>query len=215
MPRSSTGNSPGFDKGGVFINCPFDEKYLRLFRAIIFAVHDLGLKARSALEASNAGTVRIDKIQDIIGSCKFSIHDLSRTQVDRIYRLPRFNMPLELGIDLGCKRFGTELQKTKVILILDVERFRYQRFISDIAGQDVYSHGGTQREAIVQVREWLRPELNPEKATIPGGKEILQRFRSFQRELPSICRRLKWNLSTLGFADYVYATTNWISDNPV
>jgi hypothetical protein len=214
MPRSSIGNPPGFDKR-VFINCPFDEKYLRIFRALIFAVHDLGLEARSALEASDAGTVRIHKIQDIIGSCKYSIHDLSRTQLDKTYRLPRFNMPLELGIDLGCKRFGKKHQQDKIILILDTERFRYQRFISDIAGQDVYPHGGTQREAIIQVREWLRPELNPLKTTIPSGNEILHRFRSFQRELPSFCQSVKWNPATLGFADYVYATRTWIRENPV
>jgi len=95
---------PGFDKN-VFINCPFDENYLPLFRAVIFTIHDMGFRARCSLEASNAGNVRIDKIQDIIAQSKYSIHDLSRTQLDRRNRLPRFNMPLELGIDLGCKRF--------------------------------------------------------------------------------------------------------------
>ena len=175
----------------------------------------MGFRARSALEASNAGTVRIDKIQDIIASCKYSIHDLSRTQLDKTYRLPRFNMPLELGIDLGCKRFGRAYQREKVILILDIERFRYQRFISDIAGQDIYGHGGRQRDLIKQVREWLRPELDPRKVIIPSGKEILLRFRTFQRALPSICQRLKWNIGELGFADYAYATVHWISKNPL
>lgn len=214
MPKTSVGTIPaGFDKN-VFINCPFDEKYLRQFRAIIFTVHDIGFRARSALEASNAGTVRITKIQDIIASCKYGIHDLSRTQLDRTHRLPRFNMPLELGIDLGCKRFGIGHQQEKVILILDIERFRYQRFISDIAGQDIYAHGGTQRGTITQVRDWLRPELDPKKVIIPSGEDILRRFRAFQRDLPSICRRLRWNPEHLGFVDYAYASVYWISQNP-
>ena len=145
MPKARVKKIPlGFDKN-VFINCPFDDKYQPLFRAIIFTVHDMGFRARCALEASNAGNVRIDKIQNIIAECKYSIHDLSRTQLDKTHRLPRFNMPLELGIDLGCKRFGKEHEQEKVVLVMDIERFRYQRFISDISGQDVYAHGGTQR----------------------------------------------------------------------
>ena len=46
-------------------------------------------------------------------------------------------MPLELGIFLGAKRFGRAEQKGKVCLILDTERYRYQQFMSDIAGQDI------------------------------------------------------------------------------
>ena len=147
-----------------------------------------------------AGTVRIDKIQDIIAECKYSIHDISRTQLDKTHRLPRFNMPLELGIDLGCKRFGKGYLQEKVVLILDVERFRYQRFISDISGQDVYEHGGTQRQAIDQVRDWLRPELDPKKVLIPSGLDILRRYRTFQRALPAICVKLKWNSAQLALS---------------
>lgn len=43
-------------------------------------------------------------------------------------------MPLELGTFLGAKHFGSEIQKKKTCLILDKEKFRYQKFISDIAG---------------------------------------------------------------------------------
>lgn len=205
---------PGFEQN-VFINCPFDEKYLPLFRAVIFTVHDMGFRARCALEARNAGQVRIEKIQNIIAECKYSVHDLSRTQLDKTHKLPRFNMPLELGIDLGCKRFGKGHEQEKVILVLDVQRFRYQRFISDISGQDVYEHGGTQRQIISQVREWLRPELDPRKVIIPSGADLLKRFRSFQRALPSICATLTWDLQRLGFVDYAYAVAFWIRANPL
>lgn len=215
MPKAPVKRPPaGFDKN-VFINCPFDDKYLPLFRAVIFTVHDMGFRARGALEASNAGKVRIDKIQDIIAECKYSIHDISRTQLDKTHRLPRFNMPLELGIDLGCKRFGQAHEQEKVILVMDVERFRYQKFISDIAGQDVYAHGGTQRQIVEVVREWLRPELDPKKVIIPSGAEILKRYRAFRRGLPSICARLRWNPQKLGFVDYAYAVATWISAHPL
>ena len=51
-------------------------------------------------------------------------------------------MPLELGLFLGAKRFGRGEQKSKTCLILDVERYRYQKFISDISGQDIAAHCG-------------------------------------------------------------------------
>lgn len=214
MPTVQARKIPqGFDKN-IFINCPFDEKYLPLFRAILFTVLDLGFTARCALEASNAGNVRFDKIQNTIAECKYSIHDISRTQLDKTNRLPRFNMPLELGIDLGCKRFGNEHEQEKVVLIMDIERFRYQKFISDISGQDVYSHGGTQRGIVNQVREWLRSELDPKRVVIPSGAEILTRFMRFKRALPSICLKLHWDPDRLGFVDYAHAVASWISVNP-
>jgi hypothetical protein len=136
----------------VFINCPFDEVYNVLFKAIVFAVHDMGFRPRCALEASNAGQVRIEKIMNIISECKYSIHDLSRTEVDTNTGLPRFNMAMELGIDLGCKRFGKQHHKEKVCLILDNEPYRYQKFMSDIAGQDIFSHDGNEATAVAT---WL------------------------------------------------------------
>jgi hypothetical protein len=78
----------------VFINCPFDEPYAPLFNATVFAVHDVGFRPRCALEASNAGQFRLNKILEIIADCKYSIHDLSRTELDSDSGLPRFNMPL-------------------------------------------------------------------------------------------------------------------------
>ncbi|MET0648950.1 MAG: hypothetical protein ABW208_20250 [Pyrinomonadaceae bacterium] len=180
-PRSQI--PPDFAKN-VFINCSFDDKYQVLFRAIIFTVHDMRFRARCALEASNTGQVRIDKIQDIIADCKYSIHDTSRTQLDREHRLPRFNMPLELGLDLGCKRFGKDHQQEKVILVMDVERFRYQKFISDIAGQDIYAHGGRQAQVINVVREWLRPELDPRTVLSRAAKEFLSGLELLRETCP-------------------------------
>jgi hypothetical protein len=41
-------------------------------------------------------------------------------------------MPLELGLDLGCRRFGNQDEQEKIVLVMDIEPFRYQKFISDI-----------------------------------------------------------------------------------
>lgn len=105
----------------VFINVPFDRRYKKLFDALVFAVHDCGFLARSAREQDDGSQVRLDKLYEIIGECRFGIHDLSRTSIDTKHRLPRFNMPLELGIFLGAKRYGGAKQGRKSCLILERE----------------------------------------------------------------------------------------------
>ncbi len=104
----------------IFINCPFDSAYKKLFDAMVFAVHDCGFIPRCALEEDDASQVRIDKIYSMIADCRYGIHDISRTE-DKSSGLPRFNMPLELGIFLGAKRFGIEEQKWKKSLVPDRE----------------------------------------------------------------------------------------------
>jgi hypothetical protein len=118
----------------VFINCPFDAEYQQLFEALVFAVYECGFIARSARESRDASQVRIDKIFRIISECRYGIHDISRTELDGISRLPRFNMPLELGMFLAAKYYGNKREREKVCLVLDREKHRYQKFCSDIGG---------------------------------------------------------------------------------
>lgn len=167
----------------VFINCPFDTQYGALLDAIVFAVHDCGFIARCALELRDTSEIRLSKIYRLIRSCRFGIHDISRTELDSINQLPRFNMPLELGIFLGAKAFGGTPHRTKNCLVLDTEQYRYQKFCSDIAGQDPAAHGGDPARAIGVVRDWLRPFS---KAQIPGAAKIVERYGSFRAELPAM-----------------------------
>lgn len=203
-----------FEKN-IFINCPFDDLYNPLFKAIVFAVHDIGFRPRCAREASNAGQFRLSKIMDIISECKYSIHDLSRTELDTTFGLPRFNMPLELGLDLGCKRYGRPYQKEKICLILDVEPYRYQRFISDISGQDIHAHDGDEAKVIEVVRNWLRLEIDPRITKVPGGERIFQRYQKFQNALPALCAKFEYDLNRLEFVDFSFAVANWLVANPI
>jgi hypothetical protein len=193
----------------VFVNCPFDPQYRELFDAIVFTIHDCGYVARSALEVRDASQVRIEKITAIISECRFGLHDISRTEPDAANGLPRFNMPLELGLFLGAKRFGDTTQRLKNCLVLDTERYRYQKFISDIAGQDVSAHGGDVVRAIRVVRDWLSDAAG-KAVKIPGGAAIAKRYEVFRSELPATSAKLGVEVDELTFNGYVVQVEEWL-----
>ncbi|HYW42736.1 MAG TPA: hypothetical protein VE959_07760 [Bryobacteraceae bacterium] len=192
----------------VFINCPFDSAYKPLFNAIVFAIDNLEFVARCALELDDAGEVRLAKIERLIEECKFGIHDISSVALDTNTGLPRFNMPLELGLFLGCKRFGGGGQRGKACLILDTEPYRYRAFMSDISGQDVHAHGGDPSRAIVEVRNWLTAVSG--RKEMPGGEEIARRYTRFLAGLPGICAGLRREPQALTFADLSEIIGMWL-----
>jgi hypothetical protein len=191
----------------VFINCPFDSRFKPIFDCIVFTVVLCGFRPRCALQIDDGSQTRIEKIFSIIEQCRLGIHDLSRTELDRINRLPRFNMPLELGMFLGVKRSGTSLQRRKSCLVLDRERYRFQKFISDIAGQDIRSHNLEPIRAISAVRDWLGASSGK---VLPGGAEIFRQYRRFMKELPALCRKVQVRQSELTFADFLNFSTEWL-----
>jgi hypothetical protein len=94
-------------------------------------------------------------------------------------------MPLELGMFLGARRFGDQKQKQKSRVVLDTEPYRYQQYISDIAGQDIKAHGGDLQRAINSVRDWLASRRGV--SAPPGLTAIFNRFNRFQADLPTLC----------------------------
>jgi hypothetical protein len=142
-----------FEKN-VFVNCPFDDEYYPILRAILFTLIYLEFTPKIT-ETSDSGQSRLSKIKDLIESSKYSIHDISRVQPNK-EGLPRFNMPFECGIDFGAKMYGVPRLEDKKCLILEKERYRYQKFLSDIAGNDIRAHSDDPAVAIKQVRNWLK-----------------------------------------------------------
>lgn len=195
----------------VFMNCPFDDQFKPIFNAIVFTIFDCGFVPRCSLEVSDGGIVRIEKINNIIAECTYGIHDISRTELDAVNQLPRFNMPLELGLFLGAKRFGGKKHKKKMCLILDREPYRYQKFISDISGQDISSHEDNPEKATLLVANWLRG--NHREVQMPGGIEIWRRYQVFTAELPVMCQNMKLSPTEIHFNDYFVFVETWLSMN--
>lgn len=207
----STSSSTRY-RHSVFINCPFDEAYRPIFRAIVFTVSACGYLPRCTLEHEDASQVRITKIFRLIEDSALSIHDVSRTELDEVNQLPRFNMPLELGAFLGAKEFGSPRHRKKRCLVLDRERYRYQKFVSDIGGQDIRAHDDQPETAIGAVRDWLRRDVKG--VILPGGAHLCAAYARFTVELPGLCAVAKLEREHLTYADFYELVARWLRTNP-
>lgn len=192
----------------VFINCPFDPAYLPLFESLVFTVYACGFLPRCAREESDSGEARVEKIARLIASSRYGIHDISRVQLDDTSALPRFNMPFELGLDLGCKRFGADRHRSKRLLVLDALPYRYQICLSDIAGQDILAHANNPEALLTHVREWLR--IASRRTTVPGNGWIRRQYLAFAEALPRMCDESHLDRGALGYLDYVNLVEVWL-----
>ena len=123
-------------------------------------------------------------------------------------------MPLELGVFLGALHFGGDPHTNKRALILDRDGYRYQKFCSDIAGQDILAHNGSPAGAITAVRNWLHTTPEAKGEVIPSGSFLVRRFETFRAQLPSQCDELNLDPRELSFLDFRVLVVGWLKKNP-
>lgn len=168
-----------FEKN-VFVNCPFDADFRQLLLGVVFTILYFGYKPRLSSERADSAENRIDKITGLIKESKFGVHDLSRLVSTTKGEAYRMNMPFELGIDYGCKKLKGGKWNAKKILILEKERYRFQKAISDLSGCDIKSHDDEVDKIICSVRDWLVTE---ELGRGDSGNMVWDRFNDFQAYL--------------------------------
>ena len=195
----------------VFINCPFSDDYDSYFKAILFTVIRSGFNPRCAREDDDGGDVRFDKICRIIEDCKYGIHDISETESAGEPPLPRFNMPLELGLFLGARKYGDAEQALKKAIIFDREPYRYQKFISDISGQDIHAHNNDVGQLIIGVAAWLRRASK--RKTVPGGTAIADEYEVFMDNLPIMLAARQMQPQDLTYDDDITFIAEWLVRN--
>lgn len=198
----------------VFINCPFDKAYIPLRDSAIFTILACGFQPRIALERSNAAELRLHKIKSLILSSRLSIHDLSRlksSQKDEFYRL---NMPLELGLDLGCAAFHPDC-KNKQLLVLVPEPHLHQRAISDLGGVDVEVHNQSPEEMMLVLRNWLSLHTEQE---LNGGAWYWNQYNIFLSHLYATLMEKGYSdleMQKLSVPDYIQVASRWLMDAQV
>ena len=159
----------------VFINCPFDAAYSSLFDAIVFSTVCCGFMPRSALESGTVAEPRLARITHALFSCRYSIHDLSRSTGEGSENLARFNMPLELGMAMA-RRFMDPDEHDWLLLV--PKGHAYLRFVSDLAAYDPATHDGSIESVILPVMVWLSTRRDAVPPITP--REVLSRLPIFQ-----------------------------------
>lgn len=131
---------PRVEAPSVFLNVPYDAAFENLLLAYIAAVSAYGFAPRATLEIP-FGQRRLDRILALILASRYSIHDLSRVQLDRKSpRTPRFNMPFELGLTIALERTA---HPDHSWVVCESVPHRLSKSLSDLDGTDAYVHGGT------------------------------------------------------------------------
>ncbi len=195
----------------IFFNCPIDVVYRRLYWTAIFTVIRCGFYIRCAEEESDSSEIRLTKIFRMINECRYGIHDLSMTKLDSKTHLPRFNMPFELGIFLAAKHFGENGQVKKNCLVFEKQSHSYEKYISDIKGQDISSHNNDPKTIITKIRDWLK--TNSKSKSLPGGSALWNEYRDFNRWLPNKCSSINLKVAELTYLDYLELVYEWIDNN--
>lgn len=200
-PRSGSAGRPN---GDVFVNCPFDDDYLPCFEALLFAIAVCGYRVRCALEEDDGGDIRFEKLVRLIADSDHTIHDLSRTEAGA-HGLPRFNMPFELGLAMGARRFGRGRQREKRACIMVAKAYVLPRYLSDLAGNDPAAHGGNPHAVIRVVRDHLH--RSPEGRGLPGALHMIELFERFRADLPFLARQAQLSVeeahARLGYRNYL------------
>lgn len=197
----------------VFVNCPFDDDYLPLLHAMVFAIHDCGFIARLSVEDTGGSEMRVEKIVRLIRESRLSIHDVSRVELSKKSKLPRFNMPFECGLALGCIRYESKPLGRDFLLMTAVQ-YQDQKALSDLAGQDAMSHNNEPAKVIAAVRNFLSAKKSP-GAHMRGEAAIADRYARFRAAVASLAPTLGISATEIVRFDYLRdwmsATTWWLA----
>ena len=207
MPSSS------FEKN-VFINCPFDAEYKKFLDPMLFTIVYLGFHPKMA-QTTDSGKVRIERILTLIKDSKYSIHDLSRMVAKKVGEIARFNMPFELGLDIGIRSASRRSKlSTKKNLIIEQESFRYQKGISDLSGNDIQVYGNSPERLVLIIRNWFTTIIHPKQ---PSGSFIWEEYNEFQTYFEKVTKDEGYNkkdLETLPVNELIYFMSKWVKSRP-
>lgn len=201
-------------ESNIFINCPFDNEYYALLRPLLFVILYCGYNPRIALERFDSAEVRLDKIKQLIEESSLSIHDLSKIKASKKNEYYRLNMPFEIGLDLGCKLYHPDCKyRNKRSLILEKERYSYQKALSDMSNSDVKCHNGEPEDVVFEVRNWFS-ELGC--LNLVSGSTIWDDYNFFFTDFYE--ERIKSgfrdkDIAKMPIPEFIVYIENWLSIN--
>lgn len=178
-PQNRRTATPNIEKkADVFLNIPYDGRFENLLLAYIAGISAFGFVPRATLEIPFSQR-RLERIISLIASSQYSVHDLSRVELDRTApRTPRFNMPFELGLTVGL---GNSKHSW---IVCESKRHRIKKSLSDLDGTDVYIHGGTVRGVFRELcNAFVRNRRQPSVA------QMMQIYRILRSNFAGILKK--------------------------
>jgi hypothetical protein len=171
---------PQPDPSAVFLNIPYDDEFRDLYIAYIVGLCQLGLVPHIASEIPG-GSRRLDKIFQLIKSCRYSIHDLSRVELSVApSAVPRFNMPLELGMTITWQKLRPRQHDW---FVWEAEAYRLQISTSDLNGTDPNLHSGKPEGVLRELRNAFQRDRAP---SVP---QMVHIYRFVHNNLDAILTR--------------------------
>ncbi len=128
------------------------------------------------------GTSRLDRIFQLMQSCQFSVHDLSRVELDRRRpSTPRFNMPFELGLAVAWERMR---KAEHVWFVMESMNYRLTKSLSDLNGTDPHIHDGTINGVFRELgNAFVR------RGKQPSVQQMWRVYREIRGQIPAILRQ--------------------------
>ena len=140
---------PPVKPNAVFLNIPYDIDFQDLYLAYVVGLYQLGLEPLMTT-GIYGGERRLDRMLALIQSCRYSIHDLSRVELNAVPpATPRFNMPLELGLTITWAKMHP---KRHSWFLWESTPRRLQKSMSDLDGTDPNIHFGTPEGLLSELR---------------------------------------------------------------
>jgi len=172
--------APVLPSNTVFLNIPYDEKFRRLYLAYITGLIHLDLRPRATIEIPG-GRNRLDKIIELIRNCRYSIHDLSKVQLDRTPpATPRFNMPFELGLAVASAKLDSSPHDW---FVFESVHRRLSKSLSDLSGSDPNIHHGTVEGVMRELGNAFVRKSRDERYSVPA---MMRTYRTVAKLVENI-----------------------------
>ncbi len=180
MPPAGRLQKPRVKANDCFLNIPYDKQFENLYVAYVVGLTAHGLKPLATLGFPRDAR-RLERIFQLIQGCRFSVHDISRIELDRKPpRSPRFNMPFELGLAVAWALLNA---RQHVWIGCDAVPHRPLKSLSDLNGTDFHIHEAT-------VGGVMRALCNAfvSRSERPRVPRMLSVYRKLRRIIPKLQR---------------------------
>ncbi len=119
-------------------------------------------------------------------------------------------MPFELGIDFGARRYGAPPLDVKKHLVLEKDRYEFQRTLSDLSGSDIKHHNNEPEDVVRAVRNWCVETAGLKNISSPNS--LWNKFTEFAAAFYDARKAegfSKKDLDMMPLTEYVLFIQNW------